>query len=67
MNILHSLVYERSSERGTRSRSSRPVVFLGKGVSEKYAANLQEKTHAEVRFQQPSSGVLKKRCSEITQ
>ena len=28
-----------------------PEVFLRKGVLEIYAANLQENTHAEVRFQ----------------
>ena len=34
------------------SRSSRPEVFLGKRVlAIKYAANLQENTHAKVRFQ----------------
>ena len=32
------------------NRSSHQEVFLGKGV-QKYAANLQENTHAEVRFQ----------------
>ena len=31
-------------------RSSRPEVFLRKGVR-KYAANVQDNTHAEVRFQ----------------
>ena len=31
-------------------RSSQPEVYFGKGVL-KYAVNLQENTHAEVRFQ----------------
>ena len=33
--------------RKIRNRSNHPEVFLGKGV-QKYAANLQENTHAKV-------------------
>ena len=39
-----------SDEHPPRDRGSRPEVFLKK-VLWKYAANLQENSHAEVRFQ----------------
>ena len=44
-------------------RSSQPDEFLGKGVLKvfwKYAANLQENTHAEVRFQKSYFAALLK-------
>ena len=44
-------------------RSSHPDVFLGKGVLKvfwKYAANLQENTHAEVWFQKSYFATLLK-------
>ena len=44
---LKKLIYNEVA----RSRSSHPEVFLRKGVLKKYAANLQENTHAEVQFQ----------------
>ena len=51
--IMKTITFDNSTVKKssfTNFRSSGPEVFLGKGVL-KYAANLQEITHTEVRFQ----------------
>ena len=48
--FIEDLDIESYADDTTIYRSSHPEVFLGKGVW-KCAANLQQNTHAEVRFQ----------------
>ena len=49
ISVMKELNIDPGKDKNDGYRSSRPVVFLEKGVL-KYAANLQKNTHTNVRF-----------------